>query len=176
MLLSSSAYQDVKMNEVLGELANRSSFLVREYLRSTRETLELMLAKPELLNGIPLKSEPGTYSRNLLLGEGDMSVWAMTWASGAKTSIHDHHCSCCFGVLQGSLTEIRYHSLEGNKVVERERVARNAGFIDCLLPSGPNIHMMANESSEDVISIHIYGYDHMLHKTSVRQEYEVVAG
>jgi hypothetical protein len=77
---------------------------------------------------------------------------------------------------EGKLTEIRYRSIDEVHVTEQARMVRESGFIDCLLPSGPNIHMMANETNEEVISIHIYGYDHHLHSTSVLREYKAVAG
>jgi hypothetical protein len=40
-----------------------------------------------------------------------------------------------------------------------------------MLPSGPHIHQMANAEQEEAISIHIYGFDHRRHATSVEREY-----
>lgn len=167
---------DSTMTSLLSSLSDKSESLVAEYLRCTRTTLEALLADPDVLKGVELQWIPGTYARNLLLGRGDLSVWAMTWSPGSQTSIHDHHCSCCFGVLQGTLTEIRYRAIDDTRVVEHQRHTREAGFIDCLVPSGPNIHQMVNEGPGEAISIHIYGYDHSLHPNSIRREYTVVPG
>jgi predicted metal-dependent enzyme (double-stranded beta helix superfamily) len=44
-----------------------------------------------------------------------------------------------------------------------------------MLPSGPNIHQMANAGQEEAISIHIYGFDHQRHATSVEREYRLAS-
>jgi hypothetical protein len=40
-----------------------------------------------------------------------------------------------------------------------------------MLPTGPNIHQMPNDSGEEAISIHIYGFDHRYCENSIRCEY-----
>lgn len=167
---------ELKIDTVIASLVEASNDLTHEYLESARDTLKTLIAEPVLLRDVNLISAPGAYMRNLLFGGGDISIWAMTWAPGSRTSIHDHRCSCCFGIMQGELIETRYQAINKTHVIERERIVRCAGFIDCLLPSGPNIHMMSNESDEEVISIHIYGYDHQTHSSSVLQEYTAIVG
>ncbi|KQO75918.1 cysteine dioxygenase family protein [Rhizobium sp. Leaf262] len=176
MVPVSNSVASPRIDAIFGELVDQSKALVQQYLQAARMTLETMIAKKELLRDVTLISSDGAYERNLLVGCGDFSVWAMTWAPGSRTSIHDHRCSCCYGIVQGSLTEVRYKAIDTGRVVEQERAVREEGFIDCLIPSGPNIHMMCNESNEEVISIHIYGYDHRLHSSSIHQEFAVVAG
>nr|CAD6437910.1 cysteine dioxygenase [Rhizobium sp. Q54] len=166
---------EFEMHASIAGLVETSNALVQEYLKSARKTLENLIGRSDLLAAENLISTPGTYTRHLLFGDGNLSIWIMTWSPGSRTSIHDHRCSCCFGIVQGKLTEVRYQAIDKAQVAERERVVRDEGFIDCLLPSGPNIHMMCNESDELVISIHIYGYDHRLHSSSVLQEYTAVA-
>lgn len=174
MPMNSNLGRAPTMQTVLDGLGARSNALLNQYLECSRQTLQMIIDQPGLLNGIELESVGGGYARNLLFGDGKISIWAMTWSPGSSTSIHDHHCSCCFGVVAGSLTEVRYVSLDHQKVKETERLVRRSGFIDCLLPSGPNIHLMANNSEEDAVSIHIYGYDHNLHASSIRAEYVAV--
>lgn len=170
-----TALAEPHTNALLVDLVETSNALAYEYLDSARRTLNNLIARPDLLRNVSLNAAPSTYTRNLLFGCGDISIWAIVWAPGSHTSIHDHRCSCCFGIVEGKLTEIRYHAIDKAQVTERERFVRDEGFIACLLPSGPNIHMMCNESDEQVISIHIYGYDHRLHSSSVLQEYTAIA-
>lgn len=170
-----TALAEPSTNALLVGLVETSNALAQEYLNSARKALNKLMARPDLLRNVSLNAAPGAYTRNLLFGCGDISIWAIVWAPGSRTSIHDHRCSCCFGIVQGKLTEIRYHAIDQTQVIERERIVRDEGFIDCLLPSGPNIHMMCNETEQNVISIHIYGYDHRLHSSSVLQEYTTIA-
>lgn len=168
------AYDGFDVSIVLGSLARESRAPGPRYLDHSRRTLEMLLSDPEILRDVELERSPGRYARNLLFGKGDVSVWAMTWAPGSQTSIHDHHCSCCFGVVSGAITEVRYRAIDNERAVESGRHLREAGFIACLLPSGPNIHQMVNESDCEAISIHIYGYDHTILSSSVEREYRRV--
>lgn len=170
-----TALAEPKTNALLVGLVETSNALAQEYLNSARKTLSNLIARHDLLRHVRLNADPGTYTRNLLFGCGDISIWALMWAPGSRTSIHDHRCSCCFGIVQGNLTEIRYQAVDKAQAIERERFVRREGFIDCFLPNGPNIHMMCNESDQEAISIHIYGYDHRLHSSSVLQEYVAIA-
>ncbi len=45
-----------------------------------------------------------------------------------------------------------------------------------MLPSGPNIHRMRNFGPGEAISIHIYGFDHEVHASSIETEYTAVSG
>jgi predicted metal-dependent enzyme (double-stranded beta helix superfamily) len=104
-----------------------------------------------------------------------MSAWAIAWAPAASTSIHDHHCSCCFAVLRGSLREIWFDAVGDGEAVKTAEALRAPGYIACMLPSGPNIHQMTNAGQEEAISIHIYGFDHQRHATSVEREYRLAS-
>jgi predicted metal-dependent enzyme (double-stranded beta helix superfamily) len=103
-----------------------------------------------------------------------MSVWAMIWAPGSKTSIHDHHCSCCFGIVSGALVERRYSCVDEGQVTLSREVIRRSGFVACFQPSGPNIHQMSNDFSDEAISLHIYGFDHRMHASSIHREYQAL--
>ena len=108
---------------------------------------------PNLLGGVRLERAPRRYTRNFLFGDCSMSAWVMVWAPGSATSIHDHHCSCCFAVLRGSLREIWFKPDGEECAVKTAEALRAPGYIACMLPSGPNIHQMTNDGPEEAISI-----------------------
>lgn len=142
-------------------------------LAAARVILDRILADPESVTSLALVRTPGRYERNFLFGDGESSVWAMTWAPGSATAIHDHHCSCCFGVLSGTVLERRFQR-EDDRVVQTFERLRQPGFTAGMLPTGPNIHQMLNLSDEEAISIHVYGFDRALHASSVHREYHLL--
>ena len=161
--------------EILHELGARNRSLSHEYLESARQALQQLVGKPDLLTGRQLERKEGGYARTLLFNDGHMSVYAIVWSPLSQTTIHDHHCSCCFGMLKGSLEELWFRSIGGDQVVVSERANRASGYIACMLPSGPNIHQMINNGTEEAISIHIYGFDHNMHVSSILREYKLAS-
>ena len=143
------------------------------YLAAARAGLRRMAATPGLLDARALPRTPGGYARHLVFGDGEISVWAMMWDVGARTPVHDHHCSCCYGVVSGALREVRFEAVgEGAAVIAGQEV-RRAGSVACLLPSGPNLHQMVNDGAGEAVSLHVYGFDHRRRASSVRREYRV---
>jgi len=161
---------------VLRSLRVDEGALSRGYLAAASEVLHALVAVPDLVRRLPLLRKPGGYARNLLAGDDTVSVWAMVWAEGAATSIHDHHCSCCFGVVSGTVTETWYRAIDAKRAVATDEQDREAGYVACMLPSGPNIHRMRNLGPGEAISIHIYGFDHEAHASSIETEYTAVSG
>jgi predicted metal-dependent enzyme (double-stranded beta helix superfamily) len=143
----------------------------RDYLAAARRLLEELVADRRIVAGLELQRREGGYARNLLAGDERVGIWAMVWAPGAVTCIHDHHCSCCFGVVGGTVDEIWYRAVSETHAVAEAEHARGPGYVACMLPSGPNLHRMENRSAGDAISIHIYGYDHNRQGSSVHREY-----
>lgn len=163
---------DMKLLRHLG-MASKGS--AQDYLAAARGALGHLVQRPGLLDGMALKRRPGGYERNLIYGDDEISVWAMVWAEGARTSIHDHHCSCCFAVLQGLIEDANFRAIDKEQAVLVKRATRSEGYIACMLPSGPNLHQMANVGVGDAISLHIYGFDHNLHASSIDREYRLAA-
>lgn len=161
---------------VLRSLRTDAGTLCGDYLAAARAVLRELVAIPDLVERLPLERRAGTYTRNLLAGNEAVSVWAMVWGEGAATSIHDHHCSCCFGVVSGTVTETWYRAIDASRAIATEQQERQPGYVACMVPSGPNIHRMRNLGPGDAISIHIYGYDHEAHCSSVETEYTAVDG
>ena len=64
----------------------------------------------------------------------------------------------------------------GDQEVVIDAVAhREPGYVAAMLPTGPNIHQMINDGDRDAVSVHIYGFDHAMHASSIRREYRVIA-
>lgn len=145
--------------------------LSRDYLGAARRVLEDLVAHPDPFAGLALQRKPGGYARNLLAGDAQVSIWAMVWSPGCATSIHDHHCSCCFGVVSGVVRETWYRAINASQAVPVEVHERAPGYVACMLPSGPNIHRMENCGDREAISIHIYGFDHQMYASSIETEY-----
>ncbi|QJP13849.1 cysteine dioxygenase [Starkeya sp. ORNL1] len=157
------------------ELSRVTRTLADSYLAHARATLDAIIARPELIERVQLERNGEGYARTLLFGDSRMSAYAILWPPGARTSIHDHHCSCCFGVFSGVISELRFRPIGSRQVVLESIARRERGFVAAMLPSGPNIHQMANEGTEDAVSVHIYGFDHTMHASSIHHEYEVVS-
>ncbi|SFL53329.1 cysteine dioxygenase [Methylobacterium pseudosasicola] len=165
-----------EVEAMLADLALAARRSPDAYLASARTTLLNILARPDLLDRTRLVAPPEGLGRNLLFGTRALSVWAMVWSPGAVTPVHDHHCSCCFGLLSGSLRETWYRPISDTHAVATLDVVRSPGYVACMMPSGPNLHRIANDGPEAAISIHVYGYDHRAQASSVHRTYEVAAG
>lgn len=162
----------------LGSFADLGRFgrdLADAYLDRARATLREAVSRPELLEGLALERHADRYTRTLLFGDGQLSVFALLWPPGSKTSIHDHHCSCCFGVVRGIITERWFRAVQPGRAVLTASARREPGFVAAMLPDGPNIHQMVNETTQDAVSIHVYGFDHRMHASSIHAEFEAVA-
>jgi len=161
--------------DLLSRLGAASRSTAETYLEAAHATLAELVARPGLLDGISLARKPGNYARNLAYGDEDISVWAMVWDVGARTSIHDHHCSCCFAVLKGTIEESCFSAIDTKRAVLKSTVTHGPGFVACMLPTGPNLHQMASLGPEEAISLHVYGFDHRRHANSVEREYQLAA-
>jgi len=159
----------------LRELSKFSRTLSESYLERVRATIRDIIADPRLLDRFELQRNGGRYSRTLLFGDTQMSTWAILWPPGSQTCVHDHHCSCCFGVARGSLKEMWFRAVNDKQAVLQAVAVREPGYVAAVLPTGPNIHQMINDTDREALSVHIYGYDHTMQSSSIRREYEVVA-
>lgn len=161
--------------DLLATLSHSARGSSDAYLATARATLQALMTRPDLLDGVALKRRPGGYARNLLFGRGGISVWAMVWSPGASTSVHDHHCSCCFGVWKGAIREVWFRPIGPAEAVATADATRMQGYVACMMPTGPNLHQIVNPGTEEAISIHVYGFNHEVHASSVRTEYRVLA-
>jgi predicted metal-dependent enzyme (double-stranded beta helix superfamily) len=154
------------------KLSEAARGLINQYLSSARETLAEMLLDPGLVRPDRLTRKSGSFTRNMLFGDEQMGAWALVWSPGARTPVHDHHCSCCFAVLTGTIREISFNAISDTHAIKTDEVLRDAGYIASMMPTGPNIHQMVNDGPQEAVSIHIYGYDHRRHSSSVHRVYQ----
>ena len=136
----------------LKKLSDLSRDLAQQYLRSAHATLGQLIRVPNLLGGVSLEREPRRYTRNFLFGDSSMSALAIVWPR-----------------------EIWFDAVGDDRAVKTAEALRAPGYIACTLPSGPNIHQMTNDRSEEAISIHIYGFDHRSRASSVEREYRLAS-
>jgi predicted metal-dependent enzyme (double-stranded beta helix superfamily) len=148
----------------------------RDFLAAARGILSELVASPDLVARLKLERKPGGYSRNLLAGDDEVSVWAIVWSPGAATPIHDHHCACAFAVVSGTITETWYRDIGDGKAVPTNVEDRQPGYVAAMLPSGPNIHRIHNAHDGEAISIHIYGFDHEAHPSSIESVFSASEG
>jgi predicted metal-dependent enzyme (double-stranded beta helix superfamily) len=156
------------------ELSEVAQDLTDRYMSSARDTLVKLIGDPKLIRPDRLARVPGSFTRNLLFGDERMGAWALVWSPRARTPIHDHHCSCSFAILSGAVREISFTAIDDSRAVKTGEVLHRAGYIASMIPTGPNIHQMVNDGTDEAISIHIYGYDHRRHRSSVHREYQQV--
>lgn len=160
---------------VMDELNAGAMLSATTYLDGARRVLTQLVSDPNVLKGRELARREGGYARTMLYGDERLSAYAFTWAPGSFTPIHDHHCTCCFGLVSGSLRDNWFRALDDGRAALTHTTVRQAGFVAALLPTGPNIHQMVNDGTEEAITIHIYGFDHRLHASSVDREYVLAA-
>lgn len=142
--------------------------------RGAARHLRGLLAHPEFLAAPHRVSRPERYSQHIVhVHPGGMySLVSLVWLPGQCTPIHDHHCWCVVGVLEGSEREVRYSlAREG----DREWLAAGAastnppGSVSQLVPPEENIHRVENASGGTAISLHVYGADIAKLGSSVNQ-------
>ncbi len=110
------------------------------------------------------KLEPKRYSQELIYVAPDrrFSVVALSWAPGARTSIHDHAGWCAVAVYEGSEHETRYRlcrDARGPYLVETGARSLELGQTVGMVADGHDIHRVGNRTREVTISLHVYGID-----------------
>lgn len=165
----------------LGTFIARMDRLVdRQEQPRTRATgasqyLKDLLAEPAFLAAEHRVANADRYTQHLVHvhPRGHYSIVALVWLPGQATPIHDHHCWCVVGVLQGAERETRYNLTEdheGQQTLVANTVSRNEpGSVCALVPPAENIHRVENAGDGTAISIHVYGADIAVLGSSVNQ-------
>ena len=162
--------------DALGSLVNTCNVLDAAFFDSARRCLQLLLANEDLLAGIPVP-EASSCSRTLLSRDpmNRFGIWALWWPPGSETPVHNHHCSCAFGVYRGRIEEIVYDCGAGAAAaVERQRSIRPVGFIGGGSRDQQAIHRMRNADDVMAVSIHLYAYHPDRHDNSIERSFETL--
>jgi predicted metal-dependent enzyme (double-stranded beta helix superfamily) len=145
------------------------------FIEKAQHLLDAFIADPSDVLSLGLQAAPGEYTKRFLFGDGMTSVWVFAWGPGARTPIHDHHCPCVVGVVDGSIVEEWFEPT--NEASDFVRLAKShvrlQGAVTALRPRRPNIHRIRNEGSEMAITAHIYGFNYKAVTTSVDREYRM---
>jgi cysteine dioxygenase len=123
----------------------------RDDLLALTRQLEL---PDDLIDG-HLAFDPDSYARNLILRTPGFELLALCWLPGQRSTIHDHGGSVgVVRVYRGDLTSRLYDAQDGEpaRMISEDDVGPGThAAVD-----RPDIHQLANETGEDLVTIHIY--------------------
>ncbi|KND59201.1 Cysteine dioxygenase [Candidatus Burkholderia verschuerenii] len=130
-------------------------------LDSMRAPMARLLESDDWLPDAFAKPHPEYYQQYLLHCDPKQrfSVVSFVWGPGQKTPIHDHTVWGMIGMLRGSEEATRFEMREaGTPMLASEIAVLEQGDIDCVSPSGDDVHQVRNVFDDRVsISIHVYG-------------------
>ena len=154
--------------DAVRSLVDVSNGLGDAFFSVAQRTLRTLLADSGLLRRLP-SSDPSSFSRRLLYVDPvkRFGIWVLGWPPGFGTPIHNHHCSCTFGVYQGSIDEILYSIEPDDAAVESGRCRRDTGYVGGAPLEHGLIHQMLNPGSTPAITVHIYAYRPDRHEDSI---------
>lgn len=141
------------------------------FYAGARRTLQSLLADPNLLEGLDAP-DSNEWSRTLLWRDplNRFGIWALWWPPGSQTPIHNHHCSCAFGVYRGRIEEILYVARDP-VAVEQERCMRTEGYVGGGTNGGEIVHRMRNPDDRLAVSLHLYAYHPEHHDSSIDRRF-----
>lgn len=146
--------------DAVRSLVDVSNGLGDAFFSATQRTLRVLLSDSGLLRHLP-PAGTGKFSRRLLYSDpvNRFGIWVLDWPSGFQTPIHNHHCSCAFGVYRGSIEEILYSIDRANDVAnESGRFERAVGYVGGASLEHGLVHEMLNARSEPAVTVHVYAY------------------
>ena len=96
------------------------------------------------------------YCRNVIQRTDAYEALLLCWGPGQASRIHDHEgSSCCFRVLEGTVSEQRFRrAANGTGVVPTELVQEEAGAT--CASEDADIHQVCNHESGCLVTLHIY--------------------
>lgn len=142
-----------QLQNLIGEIKNHpvmNNTLVADIVQSHK--LATKDVEPFMLFN---HSNNESYGRTLIFDNGNFKILLMSWKAGDFTAIHNHGftewgCVYTFGEATHRLYEIEQNEL---KLVQKDNF--QAGQIASVC--GDLTHMMGNASSENFVTLHIYG-------------------
>jgi predicted metal-dependent enzyme (double-stranded beta helix superfamily) len=145
-----------------------------------RARLPRLLHGPEVLAPKQREHDPNEYRVHCLAVAPSrrFSVMALVWLPGQATRIHDHVAWCVVGVLEGVEREQRFGLRENSSgdrwLIPLDESVLTPGHTSALIPPEENFHRVRNvgEGNELAVSIHIYGADLEVCKSSINQYFD----
>jgi len=171
MVHPSVAPLHAELADAARELAQVADVAGSAFVAAARRMLARLLARGDLLEGAP-PADAGGLGRRLLFADPDerFGIWVLTWPPGCQTPIHNHHCSCAFGIYRGRIDEIVYAvGPDSEAVHESSRCVRDAGFVGGAPPRSGYVHEMLNTGNHAAVSVHIYAYRPEDHPDSIER-------
>jgi predicted metal-dependent enzyme (double-stranded beta helix superfamily) len=155
--------------DAVRSLVDLSNGLDDAFFSVAQRTLRSLLGDADLLDSVP-PVDLGAFSRRLLFSDpvNRFGIWVLGWPPGCQTPVHNHHCSCAYGVYRGSIEEIIY-SIDpaSGAAIESGRSQRRAGYVGGAPLAQDLVHEMLNKGDELALSIHIYAYRPDRHADSI---------
>jgi predicted metal-dependent enzyme (double-stranded beta helix superfamily) len=124
------------------------------------KAIQCHLHEPGLIAPEGCPSCPNGYIRHLLHADCEFSyaVVALVWRPGQMSPVHAHRTWCALGVYRGALTEGYYAAPEGSASPRQTgSLLRGAGAVSHGPADLSIIHRLANLSTNEATSIHVYG-------------------
>ena len=146
-----------------------------ETVEAVESALRPAVTVPELLQPHQRVGDPAAYRQHLLhvAPDGAFSLVALVWLPGQATPIHDHLAWCVVGVHQGAEHETRYRLAPDGGLLETGTAVAFPGDVAGLMPPG-DIHRVHNTGRTLAISLHVYGADLRVSRSSIRRVYDEV--
>jgi 3-mercaptopropionate dioxygenase len=129
--------------------------------------LDLIEHAPSFLEPRHRRSDPATYTRNLLheAADGSLSLYSIVWQPGQWTPVHDHGSWGVVGVVEGVLEERAYVRLSpdrgadaGIELVRGGVILLARGAVTSFVPNPDHIHVTGVPAERPpALSLHLYG-------------------
>ncbi len=111
------------------------------------------------------RSDPAHYTRNAVLIEPNLSLYALVWLPGQWTPVHDHGSWGVVGIVEGVLHERAYLRPDalagcdtGIVMSEGGTVALSPGSVSSFVPNPDHIHVTGVPAdAEPALTLHLYG-------------------
>lgn len=155
--------------DAVRSLVDLSNGVEDAFFSLAQRTLRSLLGDAHLLDHLA-PADPRTFSRRLLFTDpaNRFGIWVLGWPPGCLTPVHNHHCSCAYGVYRGSIEEIVYSvDPASGAAIESDRSQRKAGYVGGAPLGLDLVHEMLNSGGECALSIHIYAYRPDHHADSI---------
>jgi len=125
-------------------------FLIEE-MRSLAEGVDLDAFDPGEFRSF----NEQRYARNTVFENEHFELVVICWRPGQASAVHDHGDSFCLYLVVDGEFEERLYEL-GTDGEPKPTTSRRWGKGGITIASGPDIHQIANDSDQDLLTVHMY--------------------